>query len=95
MNDNFFLNIAGKAGLGNLIVNIDRMYDEHAPSNEVMMKHSDYGKGVFKPCFLHRKIENNKEPHCAKVKAKFLADFCLMKEYDIGKNISEGIQKVL
>ena len=92
MNDNFFLNIAGKAGLGNLIVNIDKMYDEHAPSNEVMMRHNDYGKAEYKPCFLHQKIENDKDPHCAKVKAKFLADFCSMKEKDIGSNIIEEIQ---
>ena len=82
MNDNFFLNIAGKAGLGNLIVNIDKMYDEHAPSNDVIMKDKNYGKGDYTLCLSHKKLENNQEPHCAGVKAKYLADFCSKKEND-------------
>lgn len=89
INDRFLLNFVGKSGLGYMLVNIDQMYNAPAPSNEEMLGSENYGKDDYKPCNLHKKLENNLEPHCVKVKAEFLADFCKKMETENKKALKE------
>ena len=71
-----------KAGLGNLVVDMDnldiiRNTKNTCPSNNdywVMMK-SDPTR--YKVCNLHEKLNIDYSPICAAIKAKYIADYCI------------------
>lgn len=71
-----------KAGLGNYVVDIDsislfRNTVEKTPSNKDLKLFMENNKNKYSVCRIHDVLRNGEIPLCAKVKAQFIADYCI------------------
>ena len=78
-------NITGilfKAGLGSYVKNLNQLkiFEKNfkIPSNDVIRSQIELESNEFKVCKLHDMyLTNNVKPFCAKIKAEFLAQYCM------------------
>lgn len=85
--DEYIVGLLYKAGLGNVVHDLDKLNDvtyfkRTVPTNEDLQQFMKRYPDKYKICKIHERLRNNQIPICAKVKAQYLADFFQSIERD-------------
>ena len=92
-------NITGllyKAGLGSYVKDLNQLSifknSEGIPSNSIIKSEIENKSGEYKICKLHDfNLIDNSLPFCAKIKAEYLANYCLNTAFNLQKNNLENL----
>ena len=92
-------NISGllhKAGLGKFVIDLDELAmfkntTDKVPSNKDLQEFMRKYPQKYTICSLHDKLKSGEVPLCAKVKAEFIADYCLNYQ----TNLNETIKSII
>jgi hypothetical protein len=89
------LSLCNSAGFFFLTVNLEKINclpnNVKIPSNEELFSLLENKFQPYEICKLHNKLENNRIPMCAGVKAKFIADFLIKNEKKKNDNFTTEI----
>ena len=85
-----------KAGLGKFVIDLDDLSifkntDDKAPSNKDLHNFMKKNPQKYTICSLHDRLKFDEQPICAKVKAEFIADYCMNYQKEIEETMKSLI----
>ena len=85
-----------KAGLGKFVIELDDLEmfkntSDKVPSNKDLQIFMKAFPHKYSICGLHDRLKNDDSPICAKVKAEYIADYCLKYKSNVDETLSSSI----
>lgn len=98
--DDIMKGLLFKAGLGSYVIdvnylNVFKQTNTRCPTNEMIITHIKLNPEKYSFCTIHERLKNNESPICARIKAEFIANYCLNFSKSISSRLNIEMNEIL